>query len=263
MKSILLESANGTGYFALFYVLAFLTALIILVVQGRQKKLPTLPWLIVIATGFIFFVVGCHVFTLSSEDWSNILNNRPLFHESGLTMLGGLLLSVPAILIARRLAGLNESAIDAYAFVLPICMCIQRLGCFLKGCCFGTVTQGWGICYGPGTSPYQHTRRSGSRLLHKVAPLEIHLPVALRHPGVHYPDIIVFHQVNPDIVKILRKLFSSKQCEVVDFSEIVGNCGAASFGIAMNMIQDKLNHEKVFLCSFGTGGVISAGLWQF
>ena len=77
------------------------------------------------------------------------------------------------------------------------------------------------------------------------------------------PDIIVFHQVNPDILKTLQKLFSSKQCVVIDFSETVGNCGAASFGIAMNMIKDSLRNKKVFLCSFGTGGVISAGLWQF
>lgn len=77
------------------------------------------------------------------------------------------------------------------------------------------------------------------------------------------PDIIVFHQVNPDILKTLQKLFSSKHCVVVDFSETIGNCGAASFGIAMNMIKDTLQNKKVFLCSFGTGGVISAGLWQF
>ena len=77
------------------------------------------------------------------------------------------------------------------------------------------------------------------------------------------PDIIVFHQVNPDILKTLQKLFSSKQSMVIDFSETIGNCGAASFGIAMDMIKKTLHDKKVFLCSFGTGGVISAGLWQF
>jgi 3-oxoacyl-[acyl-carrier-protein] synthase III len=77
------------------------------------------------------------------------------------------------------------------------------------------------------------------------------------------PDVIVFHQVNPDILKVLQSLFSSKDCTVIDFSETIGNCGAASFGIAMDMIKEKLSSKKVFLCSFGTGGVISAGLWQF
>jgi 3-oxoacyl-[acyl-carrier-protein] synthase III len=77
------------------------------------------------------------------------------------------------------------------------------------------------------------------------------------------PDIIVFHQVNPDVLKTLQKLFSSKQCMVIDLSETVGNCGAASFGIVMDMIKGQLHNKKVFLCSFGTGGVISAGLWQF
>ena len=77
------------------------------------------------------------------------------------------------------------------------------------------------------------------------------------------PEVIIFHQVNPDILKVLSNLFSTKECEVVDFSEKIGNCGAASFGIAMNFIKERLANKKVFLCSFGTGGVISAGLWQF
>lgn len=77
------------------------------------------------------------------------------------------------------------------------------------------------------------------------------------------PEIMIFHQVNPDILKVLSKLFSSGRCEVVDFSDTIGNCGAASFGIAMDFAKERLVGKKVFLCSFGTGGVISAGLWQF
>lgn len=77
------------------------------------------------------------------------------------------------------------------------------------------------------------------------------------------PEIIIFHQVNPDILTTLQKLFTSKQCVVVNLSDTIGNCGAASFGIAMNLVKEYLYNKKVFLCSFGTGGVISAGLWQF
>ena len=62
-------------------------------------------------------------------------------------MLGGLLFSVPAIFVARRLVHLEDSILDAYAFVLPLGMCIQRIGCFLNGCCFGSTTSGWGVQY--------------------------------------------------------------------------------------------------------------------
>jgi 3-oxoacyl-[acyl-carrier-protein] synthase III len=76
-------------------------------------------------------------------------------------------------------------------------------------------------------------------------------------------DIMVFHQVNPDIIRMLSKVFSSKSCEVIDLSTTIGNCGAASFGIALAQIQHRITSRKVLLCSFGTGGVITAGLWQF
>ena len=77
------------------------------------------------------------------------------------------------------------------------------------------------------------------------------------------PDIMIFHQVNPDILNILEGVFKKHVEEFVNLGESIGNCGAASFAIAMDQIKDRLPGKKVFLCSFGTGGVISAGLWQF
>ena len=76
-------------------------------------------------------------------------------------------------------------------------------------------------------------------------------------------DVMVFHQVNPDILKSLQGTFAGRVSQFVNLADRIGNCGAASFGIAMDMIKKELPGKKVFLCSFGTGGVISAGLWQF
>jgi Prolipoprotein diacylglyceryl transferase len=69
-------------------------------------------------------------------------------------MLGGLLLSVPAIFAAKRFVNLSASSLDAYAFVLPVGMCIQRLGCLLAGCCYGTATDSFGIRYGIDTPAF-------------------------------------------------------------------------------------------------------------
>ncbi len=77
------------------------------------------------------------------------------------------------------------------------------------------------------------------------------------------PDVMLFHQVNPDILRSLQETFTGRVSQFVNLAERIGNCGAASFGIAMDMIKKELPGRKVFLCSFGTGGVISAGLWQF
>lgn len=76
------------------------------------------------------------------------------------------------------------------------------------------------------------------------------------------PDTMILHQVNPDILKLLKSVFSKYKLEFVDGSATTGNCGAASVGIALHHVKDNIKGKKVLLCSFGTGGVITAGLWQ-
>lgn len=76
------------------------------------------------------------------------------------------------------------------------------------------------------------------------------------------PDVMILHQVNPAVLKHLKSTFAKYKLEFVDGSAVTGNCGAASVGIALNNVKHKLIGKKIFLCSFGTGGVITAGLWQ-
>lgn len=76
------------------------------------------------------------------------------------------------------------------------------------------------------------------------------------------PDVMILHQVNPLILKHLQQVFSKYNITFVDSSALTGNCGAASVGIAFHRVIDTLKGKKVMLCSFGTGGVITAGLWQ-
>ena len=76
------------------------------------------------------------------------------------------------------------------------------------------------------------------------------------------PDIMILHQVNPDIMRLLQSVFAKYKVEFVNGSTMTGNCGAASVGIALHNVMDNLQGKKILLCSFGTGGVITAGLWQ-
>ncbi len=76
------------------------------------------------------------------------------------------------------------------------------------------------------------------------------------------PDVMILHQVNPLIIRHLQSVFAQYEMEFVDVTEITGNCGAASVGIALNTVKGAIQGKKVLLCSFGTGGIITAGLWQ-
>lgn len=77
------------------------------------------------------------------------------------------------------------------------------------------------------------------------------------------PDIMILHQVNPLILKYLSGIFNKHQVEFIDIVDKTGNCGVASVGVALNSIKNTIADKKVLLCSFGTGGVITAGLWNF
>ena len=76
------------------------------------------------------------------------------------------------------------------------------------------------------------------------------------------PDVMILHQVNPHIISHLRSLFDKYNLTFIDVACLTGNCGAASVGIALERAKDTIRGKKVLLCSFGTGGVITAGLWQ-
>jgi 3-oxoacyl-[acyl-carrier-protein] synthase III len=77
-----------------------------------------------------------------------------------------------------------------------------------------------------------------------------------------HPDILILHQVNPKMMAYLKEALTRPPAEFIDLTSIVGNCGAASIGIALDYIRPSVEGKKVFLCSFGTGGVITAGMWQ-
>jgi 3-oxoacyl-[acyl-carrier-protein] synthase III len=85
--------------------------------------------------------------------------------------------------------------------------------------------------------------------------------LAFVHESVQ-PDVMILHQVNPLILAHLRTVFSNYPLEFIDVSARTGNCGAASIGIAFDLVKEEMKGKKVLLCSFGTGGVITAGLWQ-
>ncbi len=179
MQSSIIVDANKPGYFTLFYVASFLLTFIILVWEGKKRNIPQLPWLITITTGYVFFVLGCRIVTLTPEDWKAVLNNQPMEHASGMVMLGGLLLSVPAIFLIRRFVNLNYHVLDAYAFVLPVGLFLQRIGCFLNGCCYGTITTSdWGVRYGPESSAFHDHFTSGIIPYTSATSLAVH-PVQL------------------------------------------------------------------------------------
>jgi phosphatidylglycerol:prolipoprotein diacylglycerol transferase len=69
-------------------------------------------------------------------------------HTNGKTIVTGMIAGVLGFIIGQWLLKLNGSLFDCTAFVFPVVMIFQRLGCLFAGCCFGLPTdQPWGVRY--------------------------------------------------------------------------------------------------------------------
>lgn len=78
-----------------------------------------------------------------------------------------------------------------------------------------------------------------------------------------HPDILILHQVNELIIDHLQNVFSKYPVQFINRAKETGNCGCATTGIVLHHIKNEIEGKKVMICSFGTGGIITAGLWQF
>ncbi len=78
-----------------------------------------------------------------------------------------------------------------------------------------------------------------------------------------HPDFLILHQVNETIIDHLEKVFAKYPTRFINMAKETGNCGCATTGILLDHLKNEIKNKKVMICSFGTGGVITAGLWQF
>lgn len=70
---------------------------------------------------------------------------------SGRTIIGGLIGGTLGVVIIKKIMGIKEKKGNLFAPAIAIGVAIGRIGCFLRGCCFGLPTNlPWGIDFGDG-----------------------------------------------------------------------------------------------------------------
>ena len=146
-----------SSFFNIFYIIAFLAVTVILVIQGVKRKIPLFSWLIVLAFSRLFFIIGTKINSYGSTEWAYFFQNLVLPDAEGKVLLGGVLLGLISFLIGIKLFKIPISSIDSFAFAFPVGLALQRFGCLLLGCCYGTPTSlPWGVKYGFDSPPHAH-----------------------------------------------------------------------------------------------------------
>jgi prolipoprotein diacylglyceryltransferase len=149
MKAMfIITTPEHSFLYSVFYVAAFLVTGGIFVFAGIKRKYPASTWLLITLSGVLFFIIGNKLITLNLADWQQLKNGNGL-HETGRSVLGGILGLIVGLSLAKRWLRFNLPVFDNLAYALPIGMAITRLGCLFAGCCHGIPADlPWALQYG-------------------------------------------------------------------------------------------------------------------
>ena len=131
-----------------FVSLGILTALII-ANKNHKKESKTITDLVIIT--LIFGILGARTIYVLLNIKHFIKNPIEAFNimGGGLSYFGALLFAFIALLTYCKITKKDyKHYLDIFAIYIPIVQAIGRIGCFLNGCCYGSLTRvPWGITY--------------------------------------------------------------------------------------------------------------------
>lgn len=198
-------------YYSLFYFLAMFTGFLLLLHEGHRRGYNTISWMLVIAAGFVFFIAGCRIINYSGLEWQRIRMFETIPYGTSRSVLGGIIFATAGIWIASKCLGFRHRTLDAFAFVLPVAIAIERFGCLLVGCCYGTPTRlPWGIQYGPRFHAFADQLKAGLLPEGSTLSLPVH-PVQLYEVAGTVGIIFLLRKINKHI-RAGGNLFLSSVC---------------------------------------------------
>src|SRR6478735_152611 len=114
MKPFMINPENPGAYYSFFYLLAVIVCFVYLLIEGKKRKFPMIRWMMMMATAFLFFVIGCRWITYSKVEWDYIFHLERIPYSTSRSVLGGILFSVPGILLAKKCLRFQNSMIDTF-----------------------------------------------------------------------------------------------------------------------------------------------------
>ena len=152
-----IKAVYQVNWYSLFYLISSVLTFLILFYMGWKKGYPLLSWILILVTGSLFFIIGTKLLTFRSEEWSMLFREGVFPHTDNKSAIGGLLFAILGIQLSRSWLKVREFVLDTYALMVPLGLAIQKVGCLLAGCCFGTpTTLPWGVQYAQGTVVHYH-----------------------------------------------------------------------------------------------------------
>jgi phosphatidylglycerol:prolipoprotein diacylglycerol transferase len=153
------------GSYSTFYVLAWVVALALGAVIAWRRGLSWRRALLLYAAALVTGIIGARLLDVATN-WGAYVGDPSLVYSlgfRGFSLYGGLILAIVAGALLSRpfrlpLWRLADSAVPAMAAAIVL----MRTGCYLRGCCFGTVTSvPWGVTFPTGSPAWTYQLTSG------------------------------------------------------------------------------------------------------
>ncbi len=207
LSTFIIPIPGEMSLFSVFYQIAFVIPFFILLGIGIRRKYDMASWLAILLASAFFFLIGSRIFTYSSSDWALLFQDGSWPASYDKFALGGIIIALIGLEITRRFLRFREPVLQIFAWVTPLALAIQKLGCLFSGCCYGNVTTvPWGIKYARGTLPYLDHMVNNQISDSALSSLSI-------HPTQIYQ--LALYLMISVLVLIMIKRFKSKESTIV------------------------------------------------
>ncbi|MEO0137920.1 MAG: prolipoprotein diacylglyceryl transferase family protein [candidate division WOR-3 bacterium] len=172
---MIIDPSQLTGIYPIFYLLAVYTGFTIVVLEVYKRRLPLIPFLIVMVWGLIFAIIGSKLFTLTPVEFFDRIKNSSILSVHERVYIGWLIGGMIGIKIFRKILGFKFDLFDIFAFALPAGFALMRIGCLFGGCCFGKPANlPWAIVYAQNSPCYDYHLYNNLLKLNATISLPVH-----------------------------------------------------------------------------------------
>jgi prolipoprotein diacylglyceryltransferase len=157
-----IDISDPAFFFAFFYVLSFGATFVLFVVFCERLKIPLRSALLILTTTSLCTIIGSRLSSVPFTDLGQVIVTGRFEEYEGRYAVGGLLFGLAGLVFSQHILRINKSIINLYAWITPIGLGIQKMGCFFNGCCYGKQSDlPWSIKYPIGTSAHYHQSLTG------------------------------------------------------------------------------------------------------
>jgi len=142
----------GVPSYSAFVLLGLIVGIAVFYIDSRKNKVANENTFFIFVAALFFGAIGAKL-PIWIANYKLIISSLPDITPmlSGRTIVGGLIGGTLGVILTKRVLKIKDKRGNQFAPAAAIGISIGRIGCFLRGCCYGIPTYStWGVNFGDG-----------------------------------------------------------------------------------------------------------------